>query len=291
MIVESDPVADNSKGEVSANAKTYTVTIENKGLKAFYWDVQQLPADLIAEAKDGKVRVLFKSTGGLVGGVYGVRMQNAAALSTDASLKSLSFDKGTLDPTFDGSKTQYTLTVPAGTESVDATIGVKDAGAYVKVDGIIIDDTKARTIALTDDVTTVEITSYAQDHKAVKHYSVQIVRGDATVPAASDPVLEYTFDTDTIVKDGTIDNTGTAGDKLDGKVVNDGASASDHADNGKALTLTGGDKGSASPYVQIPAGLIDASQKDITISADYQWDGNDTCIYPWALGKDTRIIW
>ena len=136
-------------------------------------------------------------------------------MSTDASLKSLSFDKGTLDPTFDGSKTQYTLTVPAGTESVDATIGVKDAGAYVKVDGIIIDDTKARTIALTDDVTTVEITSYAQDHKAVKHYSVQIVRGDATVPAASDPVLEYTFDTDTIVKDGTIDNTGTAGDKLD----------------------------------------------------------------------------
>lgn len=288
MIVDPTPVADNSKGEVSANAKTYTVTIENKGLKAFYWDVQQLPADLIAEAKDGKVRVLFKSTGGLVGGVYGVRMQNAAALSTDASLKSLSFDKGTLDPTFDGSKTQYTLTVPAGTESVDATIGVKDAGAYVKVDGIIIDDTKARTIALTDDVTTVEITSYAQDHKAVKHYSVQIVRGDATVPAASDPVLEYTFDTDTIVKDGAIDNTGTAGDKLDGKVVNDGASASDHADNGKALTLTGGDKGSASPYVQIPAGLIDASQKDITISADYQWDGNNTCIYPWALGKDTK---
>ncbi|MFR8697873.1 MAG: hypothetical protein ACLVEF_07245 [Bifidobacterium bifidum] len=59
---------------------------------------------------------------------------------------------------------------------------MKDAGAYVKVDGIIIDDTKARTIALTDDVTTVEITSYAQDHKAVKHYSVQIMRGDATVP-------------------------------------------------------------------------------------------------------------
>ncbi|MFR8697872.1 MAG: DUF6805 domain-containing protein [Bifidobacterium bifidum] len=104
MIVDPTPVADNSKGEVSANAKTYTVTIENKGLKAFYWDVQQLPADLIAEAKDGKVRVLFKSTGGLVGGVYGVRMQNAAALSTDASLKSLSFDKGTLDPTFDGSR-------------------------------------------------------------------------------------------------------------------------------------------------------------------------------------------
>ena len=288
MIVDPTPVADKSKGEVSANAKTYTVKIENKGSKAFYWDVQQLPADLLAQAKDGKVRVLFKSTGGLVGGVYGVRVQNAEALSADAQLASLKFSAGTLDKAFDPAKSLYTLTVPADAKSVEAVIGVNKPGAYVKVDGVIIDDTKARAIALGDDVTTVEIASYAQNHEAVRYYSVQIVKEGATAPATGDPVVEYTFDKDSSADKGaTVDNTGTAGDKLDGTVSGSGSSLVDHKDNGKALKLKGGDHGTTGT-VTIPSGAVTADQKDLTVSADYQWDGANTCVYPWALGKDSK---
>ncbi|MBW3088588.1 glycoside hydrolase family 127 protein [Bifidobacterium sp. 82T24] len=287
MIVDPTPVSDNSKGEVSANAKTYTVTIENKGSKAFYWNTTELPADLVSQAKDGKVRVLFKSTGGLVGGVYGVRMQNAEGLNDDASLKSLKFSNGDLAPAFDGAKTSYTLTVPSDTKSVDATIGVKDAGSYVTVDGVIIDDTKARTITLDNDVTTVDIASYAQDHQTVKYYTVTIVKDGAKVPS-SDPVLEYTFDKDASADaNAVVDNTGSAGDKLDGKITNSGATLVDHEDNGKALQVPGGNHGSTA-YVTIPSGVVSDGQKDITISADYQWDGANTCVYPWALGKSSK---
>ncbi|WP_204313966.1 MULTISPECIES: beta-1,3-specific beta-L-arabinofuranosidase [Bifidobacterium] len=289
MIVDPTPVADNSKGEVSANAKTYTVTINDRnGANAFYWDTQELPADLVAQAKDGKVRVLFKSTGGLVGGVYGVRTQNAAGLNDDAALKSLKFSEGDLAPAFKSSKTAYTLTVPKNAKSVDATIGVKDAGSYVTVDGVIIDDTKDRTITLDNDVTTVDIASYAQDHKTVKYYTVTIVKDGAKVPSG-DPVLEYTFDGDSASADANavVDNTGSAGDKLDGKIVNSGATLADHDDNGKSLKVPGGNHGS-SAYVTIPSGVVETGQKDITISADYQWDGANTCVYPWALGQNDK---
>ncbi|WP_082440276.1 beta-1,3-specific beta-L-arabinofuranosidase [Bifidobacterium aesculapii] len=285
VIVDPTPVADKSKGEVSSNAVKLT---RAKGENGFYWDVQQLPADLLAKVKDGKVRVLFKSTGGLVGGVYGVRMQNAKALSADAKLASLKFSAGTLDKAFDPAKSLYTLTVPADAKSVEAEIGVNKPGAYVKVDGVIIDDTKARAIALGDGVTTVEIASYAQNHEAVKYYSVQIVKEGATAPATGDPVVEYTFDKDSSADKGaTVDNTGTAGDKLDGTVSGSGSSLVDHKDNGKALKLKGGNHGSTGT-VTIPAGAVSADQKDLTVSADYQWDGANGCVYPWALGKDSK---
>lgn len=312
VIVDPTPVADASDGDVSKNAVTTNVTINDKaGSKEFYWDTQELPSDLLAKVKDGKARVLFKSTGGLVGGVYGVRMQRAQALSSNASLKSLAFGSGVLSPKFNASKTSYTLNVPADLDSVDATIGVRDAGSYVTVDGIVIDDAKPRAIALTDAVTTVEIASYAQNHDAVTYYSIRIVKEGTENPVpAAEPVLRYTFDADhdgegdgkvggnvteksadvssDSLNDGiAIENTGTAGSDLDGTIVNDGATLVDHGD-GKALRLSGGSAGSNSPYVKIPSGVVAQGQKDMTLSAQYAWDGKNDCVYPWGLGKDSK---
>ena len=319
VYVDPTPVAGEAMtaGELSGNAvKLTTVTVNDKaGKKAFYWEHYEIPADVVAKvasgsgasgsgasgsATDGKMRVMFKSNGGLVGGVYGVKTLTAVEYSTASALKSLDFTvsgadsgsdvgtSGTLTPAFSDKRTHYTLAVPADAQSVDATFGVRDAGAYVKVDGIVIDETKPRTIALAGDVTTVEVASVAQDHESVTYYAIDIVKEGATVPERSDATVAYDFDDDASTDAGaTVGNSGTAGDAMNGSLVNSGAKLVDHDGNGKALQLPGGKHG-ATAYVAIPSGAVASDQQDLTVSADYAWNGNDSCVYPWALGKSDK---
>lgn len=290
---------DQAAGKLSDNAQKFTISYDAKA-DGFYWNNTEISADLIAKVRDGKVRVKFvanDSTRTAISGIYGVRTTTSTEYSADASLKGLAFDTGDLcDKTgstlkeFSSDSTSYVLKVPAGTESVRATITGRGDGGYVMVDDVVVKDgsENPREITLDGDSTTVTFASYAQDHKTVKYYTVIIVKDGASVPEASEPVAEYRFDNDKNASSGaSLTNTGSLGNKADGLVVNGGATLSDD-DGGKTLSLTGGSASSTSPYVKIPAGVIADGQKDLTVSVKMKWNGNDSCVYPFNIGKDKK---
>lgn len=179
----SDTSRGGFDGTLSGNAiKLTTVNINSDaGNDSFYWEGYEIPSSVLAQVRSGKVRIKFASNGGLVGGVYGVQIRTRRGYSSDARISDLSFDAGMLSPRFGSGTASYVLTVPSGTTTVNARIALLDAGSYVKVDGVVVDESKSRAIALDGDSTVVELTSYAQDHQTVKHYSVTILREGTAV--------------------------------------------------------------------------------------------------------------
>lgn len=279
--------ADMKAGRRSPAARRIaTVTIDDKaGKNVFYRASYEIPEDLLAQAKSWKMRFFFVSDGGLVGGVYGVRTVTALAYSSDAALAGLSFTPGTLSPAFDARTGSYILAVPAGRKSVSLSLKVRDPGAYVTVDDVVIDDTRSRTIPVGSAPTTVEIESVAQDHSAVRHYSVTLVPAGTKAPDRTKPVVDYPFDS---VTGGTVANHGTGGSALDRRIVGQGVSTVSDGADGTALYLSGGAAGSDSGHVAIPAGVVTAGQKDITISVRMRWDGLNGCVYPFNMGRGNR---
>ena len=136
------------------------------------------------------VTVRFRGNGtSFVGGVFGVYTSLSDRYSTDAALSALDVDGGRLAPALSAGVTEYTITVPA-----DAKTAVLDAdpatpSGLVYVDGVLIDDTEPRTVALEpgDAPTVVTLKSYAQDHVTNIAYKLTIVREwafDVTATAA-----------------------------------------------------------------------------------------------------------
>jgi uncharacterized protein len=266
------------------------------GSNMLYWEYIEIPHALIQAAASvagndmiGEVTIRFQAnSSSKVGGVYGVKTVTKTSFDTDPRLHSLTFDKGSISPApFSPNKSRYVLTVPAGAESVTASITPAMPAAYVMVDGIVIDDTKPRNLLLKGDVTTYDIAAYAEDHSTIQYYGVTIVKAGAKAPEATAPKLLYTFDQDA-AGGMTIKNSGTLGSTFDGVMVNQTASLSDDGNGGKALSLAGGSRtdDSIAPYVRIPAGLITPSQQDLTIAMRLKWDGNNNFIWPFAIGKD-----
>ncbi|QHC68072.1 hypothetical protein GSU68_16855 [Rathayibacter sp. VKM Ac-2759] len=130
-----------------------------------------------------KVTVRFQGTGSsYVGGVYGVYTTESTGFATNAELTKLASDVGTLSPALATGVRDYTLTVPQSTTSVALDLDPAVASGLVKVDGVLIDDTAARTVTLAASGTTnVVITSSAQDHTTTATYRLAIVRA---APAA-----------------------------------------------------------------------------------------------------------
>lgn len=122
------------------------------------------------------VTVRFQSTGGLVGGLYGVSVLRTTVFDTDAQLSKLGSDVGTLAPAFAPAQKSYTLTVPVGTTAVNLDADPHLPSGLVKVDGVLIDDTQLRAVTLpadgADKVVTVQ--SFAQDHTTSTTYTVTI---------------------------------------------------------------------------------------------------------------------
>ena len=182
-----DSEKDQSSGRLSENARKFTVSY-NAQTDGFYWVNTEIPAELVAKAQSGKVRVKFvanDSTRTVVGGIYGVRTTTDERYSSDASLTGLVFDTGDLyDETgsakveFSPNLTAYVLKVPAGTETVCAAIVGRGDGGYVAVDGIVVKDGAEHPREITLDGTSTMITfaSYAQDRETVKRYTVVVVK-------------------------------------------------------------------------------------------------------------------
>ena len=132
------------------------------------------------------VTVRFQSTGGYAGGVFGVATTGPQEYDDDARLSALSADTGELAPAFDPDVADYTLTVAPGTTEVGLDLDPRVPSGLVKVDGVLVDDTVARVVDLdADGDTTVQVTSFAQDHTTSRGYTVHVVEGDGPAPVAT----------------------------------------------------------------------------------------------------------
>lgn len=181
------------------SARTWDVLVDGVKLKTerpstaagagvFYWQEDALPQ--VATA-DGTVTVRFQSTGGWVGGVFGVRTTRPRVFDTDPSLAALTATPGTLEPAFAPGTTAYDLRVPEGAEAVSLDLDPHVASGLVRVDGVLVDDTRPRRVALADDgPTTVEITSVAQDHTTERTYTVTVSEAEPVQPET--PVIRAT---------------------------------------------------------------------------------------------------
>lgn len=144
----------------------------------------ELSKEQIAQAKEGKITVRFQSQpeyNSYVGGLFGISTSTSAAYDTDASLKAMVFDQGTLTEEFDPDRTEYVLEVSKDMESVKMLATPKMESGLVYVDNILIDDKHQRTIALTGDETIVTLNVKAQDHVTSKKYEITIRKTDAPV--------------------------------------------------------------------------------------------------------------
>lgn len=186
--------ADNNK-TIKISVGT-TVIAEKKlsytGVDAFYKEYFQIPADVLKNNvktitvanNDGSstqytvVPVRFESatassSARLVGGLY-----MTVDYSTNASLTSITCSNGQVRQTND----QYTIYLPAGTESTTLKYNLADRFGLLCIDDSFVNDTKALEYTLNSDKTTFTIQVYAEDHKTIKTFTIQILRGVEVPP-------------------------------------------------------------------------------------------------------------
>jgi DUF1680 family protein len=133
------------------------------------------------------VTVRFQSNGSsFVGGVYGVFTSTRTAYDTASALTGLSFPDAAISPAFSGATTAYTVSVPQGATAVTFDADPAVASGLVYADGILIDDTKPRTVQLAGtDPTTLKLEAFAQDHLTKTAYTISIVHGTAPTTTPS----------------------------------------------------------------------------------------------------------
>ena len=163
-----------------------TVRITNDaGSNVFYEELYDI-TDYIEEG-ESKVTVRFQSTGGLAGGLYGVRVITSTEYDTDARLSALTFDEGTLEPEFNSDVNEYTLTVGTDVDSVNMLASTMKESGLVYIGDILFDNTNVRTIRLDEDETVVTLTSYAQDHETNMTYTITIVKSEDEPGGGDEP--------------------------------------------------------------------------------------------------------
>lgn len=188
----------NRSFDILINGEPFvTETITNEaaagGSNVFYTVRREIPekyltGDQVQKDDNGNpyITVKFQGNGtSPTGGLYGISVNTD--YDTDPSLKSLTFDKGTLDKEFNPEVTEYTLTVPKGTDSVNLTAKTVKESGLVYIGDILFDNKLPRTVAVEESGTTIELTSYAQDHETSRVYTINIVWGDEPQP---EPTLD-----------------------------------------------------------------------------------------------------
>ena len=166
------------------------------GANVFYTERREIPEEYLTgdgvrtdENGNPYITVRFQGNGtSPAGGLYGISVNTD--YDTDPSLKSLTFDKGTLDKEFDPEITEYTLTVPKGTDSVNLTAKTVKESGLVYIGDILFDNKLPRTVAVEESGTTIELTSYAQDHETSRKYTINIVWGDEQQGGEDYEILE-----------------------------------------------------------------------------------------------------
>ena len=192
--------------------KTERITDENG--KVFYYVVDEIPQEYLDNPnyklnEDGSykldengekipvIEVKFQSTGGYAGGLFGISILNSLEYDKDPALSGLSFEEGTLTPELTQGVTDYTLTVPTGTQSVTMDVDPHTPSGLIYVGGeggILIDDTLSRTVALTGEETVFTLRSYAQDHETYLDYTITVKTQDQEPTQVDKTILQTTYD-------------------------------------------------------------------------------------------------
>lgn len=189
-----------TQGEINYLSTTYTIsdsgrhfelfinnelfvneTITNDGIvdgiqftvsdSGFYTVRREIPS--LHTQSSNLINVRFQGTGeSYVGGLYGVSI--GEDYNSNPKLQKLEFNTGILEPSFNGSITEYTLTVVAGTPQIEFTVGASNVGALVYINGILFDDTQTRQVKLEDNTADIILLSKAQDHITEKTYYIYI---------------------------------------------------------------------------------------------------------------------
>ncbi len=167
-------------------------TLNYTGEEAFYTETFEIPADVLeksiktiqVDGKDYTVVVLkFESASAaedsarLVGGLFTTINYN-----DNASLNAVTCNNGTVAQ----SGEEFTVTLPANTESTKLKFDIADRYGLVYVNEELINDAKAQVYTLTADTTTLTLKVYAEDHETMKNYTVKIQR-EAEAPSVPAP--------------------------------------------------------------------------------------------------------
>lgn len=150
-------------------------TLMTDKVRSFYTKSYLIPADTVQNSTELEVKFVVP---GAMNGIFDL-LRMMTDFDHNAALHSLGFSAGALDQPFAGNRSSYTLTVPAGTQAVELRAVPAHKNALVYCGGILIDDTRARTVSLQEDSTRVKLTVKAEDHVAEKEYSITILKAPA----------------------------------------------------------------------------------------------------------------
>ncbi len=144
----------------------------------YYQVLIKLPKELIdANAKAGSVDSSRQ--------VVDVRFEGSAAedsarvcdwlysrtgYASENSLASLTVIEGSVKK----SGNNYTVSVPASTKEIKVDYEIADTRGYLEVDGIVVDETAEKTIALTGNTTKITMKVFAEDFETSKEYTLTV---------------------------------------------------------------------------------------------------------------------
>lgn len=140
--------------------------------RGFHTHRYPLPAELIGDrdSLDVRFRVSEQETG-----IFDI-LRTMLPYDSDPSLRTLEFGEGTLEAPFEPSRMRYTLTVPAGTKHVTYQASPLHKHGLIRANGVLIEDTLRRTLALEGRETLLRLTVSAEDHETARDYLIRIVQ-------------------------------------------------------------------------------------------------------------------
>ncbi|WP_310829983.1 beta-L-arabinofuranosidase domain-containing protein [Paenibacillus pedocola] len=150
-------------------------TLMTDKARSFYTKSYLIPADTIKDSTELEVKFVIP---GEMNGIFDL-LRTMTDFDHSAALHSLSFDTGSLDQPFAGDLTSYTLTVPAGTQTVELRAVPAHKNALIYCGDILIEDTQPRTVFLQENSTQVNLTVKAEDHVTRQEYSITILKAPA----------------------------------------------------------------------------------------------------------------
>ncbi|MCQ2607601.1 MAG: Ig-like domain-containing protein [Bacteroidales bacterium] len=156
----------------------------------------------------------------------------AVALSSNADMKSLSVNVGTLSPAFSQDVHSYVVTLPAGTDEIPVVSAVaKDASAYLEVSQASQIDGTAYVKVISQDMTNMNeyAIQYVVTPASVTGYTDYVVRPAMKGWSESSPLYEMTYNGGDIVV--AYNRTTTASDAIQYNIVNEDYKILDLQDN------------------------------------------------------------
>lgn len=152
--------------DVTASAKNETIRYE------IPQEIVETAAASAADTIKGKdaLHIIFRADCGTDAPKLCDKVQIVTDYGANSSLASLTFDEGELSPSFASGTTEYALTVPENTTSVNLKAAPADKYGLVYVNGILINDTAVKKITVSD--TPITIMSYAENHEEFTAYTI-----------------------------------------------------------------------------------------------------------------------